>query len=69
MGMELWLGIVTMRIHRPRTRNVFTALKDCDPPLTRAMHRVRPWVGRTEPSVRGIPGERGRIWEGGEGAV
>lgn len=29
-----WLGMVTMRIQRPRMRRPFTALKLCDPPLT-----------------------------------
>src|SRR3546814_11468080 len=29
-----WLGMVNIRIQRPRRRRVFTALKDCEPPPT-----------------------------------
>lgn len=43
-----------MRIQRPRMRREFTALKDCDPPLTWATARVLPWVGRTAPVDNGI---------------
>jgi hypothetical protein len=54
LGTELWLGMVNMRIHLPNMRSELTALKDCEPPLTCAMARVRPCVGRTEPVDRGI---------------
>lgn len=53
-GTELWLGMVNMRIQRPRMRSEFTALKDCDPPLTWATARVLPCVGRTAPDDNGI---------------
>src|SRR5689334_10629847 len=53
-GTELWLGIANMRIQRPRIRSEFTALNDCDPPLTCATARVLPWVGRTAPDDNGI---------------
>ncbi len=43
-----------MRIQRPRMRREFTLLKDCEPPETWPMARVRPCVGRTLPVVRGI---------------
>lgn len=29
-----WFGIVNIRIQRPSSRNVLTALNDCDPPDT-----------------------------------
>jgi len=54
IGTELWLGMANMRIHRPSTRSVLTVLNDCEPPLTCAMARVRPCVGRTEPVDKGI---------------
>ena len=54
LGTELWLGMANIRIHRPRIRSEFTELKDCDPPLTCAMARVLPWVGRTDPDDKGI---------------
>jgi len=54
MGMELWFGMTNMRIHRPSIRRALTVLKDCDPPFTCAIPRVRPWVGRTEPVDSGI---------------
>lgn len=53
-GIDDWFGIVNMRIHRPRIRRELTALKDCDPPHTCAMARVRPCVGRTLPVLSGI---------------
>lgn len=53
-GTELWLGMVNIRIHRPKMRRELTALNDCDPPLTWAIARVRPCVGRTEPDDSGI---------------
>ena len=34
LGTLDWLGMVTIRIQRPRIRKLFTALKLCDPPLT-----------------------------------
>jgi hypothetical protein len=46
--------MVNMRIQRPRIRREFTVLKDCEPPETCAMARVRPCVGRTEPVESGI---------------
>jgi hypothetical protein len=46
--------MVNMRIQRPRMRSELTALKDCEPPFTCAMARVRPWVGRTLPVESGI---------------
>jgi len=54
LGIELWFGIVNMRIHRPRIRREFTVLKDCEPPLHCAIASVRPCVGRTEPVESGI---------------
>ena len=42
MGIELRFGITNIRIHRPSMRNELTVLKDCDPPFTCAMARVRP---------------------------
>lgn len=33
-GRDAWFGMVNIRIHRPRMRSAFTALKDCEPPLT-----------------------------------
>lgn len=53
-GTDDWLGIVNMRIHRPRIRRLLTVLNDCDPPETMATPRVLPCVGRTEPVLRGI---------------
>jgi hypothetical protein len=54
IGTDDWFGITNMRIHRPRMRSEFTALNDCEPPDTCAMASVRPCVGRTEPTERGI---------------
>ena len=48
-----WFGIVNMRIHRPRSRRVFTELKLCDPPDTCITASVRPWVGRLAPMLNG----------------
>lgn len=48
-----WFGIVTMRIQRPSSRSVFTALNDCDPPETCMTASVRPWVGRRLPPLSG----------------
>ena len=45
--------MVTIRIQRPSTRRPLTALNDCEPPLTCITARVRPWVGRMPPSLRG----------------
>src|SRR3546814_19953177 len=45
-----WLGMVNMRIHRPSSRTVLTALKDCDPHETCMTARVRPWAGRMTPT-------------------
>jgi hypothetical protein len=45
---------VNMRIQRPRIRSEFTALKDCDPPQTWPIARVRPCVGRMLPVLSGI---------------
>lgn len=53
LGTDDWLGIVTIRIHRPSNRKVLTTLNDCDPPHTCTTASVRPWVGRTPPSSRG----------------
>jgi len=50
-----WLEMVNIRIQRQSRRNVFTALKLCEPPDTSIMARVRPWVGRTDPSSSGYP--------------
>jgi hypothetical protein len=52
--MDDWFGMANMRIQRPRMRKLLTVLKDWEPPETWAMARVRPWVGRTEPVLRGI---------------
>ena len=52
-GTDDWLGMVTMRIHRPSTRNALTTLNDCEPPHTCMTASVRPWVGRTLPSDSG----------------
>lgn len=49
-----WFGIVIIRIQRPRIRIWFTALKDCEPPLTCMTARVFPCEGRTAPDVSGI---------------
>jgi hypothetical protein len=40
----LWLGMVTMRIHRPSRRSALTALNDCEPPEKEFddARRVRP---------------------------
>lgn len=54
IGIELWFGVVNMRIHLPRIRSEFTTLKDWEPPLTWAIASVRPCVGRTEPVDKGI---------------
>ncbi len=43
-----------MRIQRPSSLSVLTALKDCDPPDTCITASVRPCVGRTAPSANGI---------------
>lgn len=45
--------MVTMRIQRHRTLIAFTALKDCEPPLTCITASVRPYVGRTAPTSSG----------------
>ena len=45
--------MVIIRIQRPSTRSPLTALNDCEPPETCITARVRPWVGRTDPSDRG----------------
>lgn len=50
-GTEDWLGIVTRRIQRPRTRSWLSALKDCEPPLTCMTASVLPCVGRTAPNA------------------
>ena len=42
-----------MRIHRPTTRNWFTALKLCDPPATCITASVRPCIGRMLPISSG----------------
>lgn len=42
LGTEDWFGMANMRIHRPKKRSELTVLKDCDPPETCAMARVRP---------------------------
>ena len=49
IGMELWFGIVNMRIHFPRIRSEFTVLKDWESLLTWTTASVRPCVGRTKP--------------------
>jgi len=54
LGMELWFGMVNILIQRPRIRSEFTALKDCEPPLTWAIASVLPCVGRTLPVESGI---------------
>lgn len=41
-------------IHLPSILSMLTALKDCEPPDTSAMARVRPCVGLTEPVLSGI---------------
>lgn len=43
-----------MRIQRPSTRSWFTALNDCEPPLTCITASVFPCVGRTAPIASGI---------------
>src|SRR3546814_1932962 len=48
-----WLGMVIIRIQRPSSRNVLTALNDCEPPDTCITARVRPWVGRLPPNSSG----------------
>ena len=53
-GIEDWFGIVNMRIQRPRIRRELTALKDWEPPDTCATAKVRPCVGRTLFTRRGI---------------
>ena len=54
LATEDWLGIVIMRIQRPRTRIWLTALKDCEPPETSITASVLPCVGRTAPTYSGI---------------
>ena len=54
LATDDWFGIVSIRIQRPSTRNWFTALKDCEPPLTCITASVLPRVGRTAPSASGI---------------
>ena len=54
MGTLLWFGMQIMRIQRPSSRSVLTALKDWLPPLTCATASVRPCVGRTLPRLSGI---------------
>lgn len=46
--------MTNIRIQRPSMRSELTALKDCEPPLTCAMAKVRPWVGWTAPEEREI---------------
>jgi hypothetical protein len=46
--------MVNILIQRPRIRSEFTALKDCEPPLTWAIANVLPCVGRTLPVESGI---------------
>ena len=43
-----------MRIQRPKMRIWFTALNDCEPPLTSITAKVLPCVGRTAPNDNGI---------------
>ena len=45
--------MVNIRIHRPNSRSVLTALKDCEPPHTCMTASVRPWVGRIPPMLSG----------------
>ena len=54
MGTLLWFGMQIMRIQRPSSRSVLTALNDWLPPLTCATASVRPCVGRTLPRLSGI---------------
>ena len=54
LATEDWLGIVIMRIHRPRMRIWLTALNDWEPPDTCMTASVRPCVGRTAPPGSGI---------------
>src|ERR1700679_1090779 len=54
LATDDWFGIVNIRIQRPRMRRAFTALKDCEPPLTCMTASVRPCVGRTAPMESGI---------------
>lgn len=49
-----WLGMVSIRIQRPRTRIWFTELNDCEPPETCITASVFPCVGLTAPTLRGI---------------
>jgi hypothetical protein len=53
LATDDWLGMVSMRIQRPSTRNVLTVLNDCEPPLTCITASVLPCVGRTLPSSSG----------------
>ena len=46
--------MVIIRIHLPSTRIWFTALNDCDPPLTCITANVFPCVGLTAPTDSGI---------------
>ncbi|MNU80370.1 hypothetical protein D3C71_700010 [compost metagenome] len=46
--------MVIIRIHLPRIRIWFTALKDWLPPETSMTASVLPCVGRTDPTARGI---------------
>ncbi len=48
------MGIVIIRIQRPRIRIWLTALKDWLPPETSMTASVLPCVGRTEPTESGI---------------
>jgi len=54
LATDDWLGIVTIRIQRPSTRIWLTALKLCEPPETCMTASVRPCVGLTAPTERGI---------------
>lgn len=54
LATEGWLGIVNIRIQRPRIRIWLTALKDCEPPQTCITASVLPCEGRTAPSHNGI---------------
>lgn len=59
---------VHMRIHRPSCLNRFTVLKDCEPPLICETANVRPCVGLTLPTLRGIQStakERGSVDDNG----
>ena len=42
LGIEDWLGIVSMRIQRPKMRSWLTVLKDWEPPHTCMRAKVLP---------------------------